>query len=263
MKSLPPLPLMVSWPPRPRMQSAPMVPFNGSLFDVPTMMFVPAGQHEGSSPSWAVTCWVAVLVLPRASRAVQVTTIVPSGKRAGALLVMVTVPPQSSCANAWPRLAPVQLVMVMSGGTTVKVGPLASVTVMFWVALPVFPAPSVADQVMVCGPMVSGNSEARLLVAAPSGGMPHSSVRVAVPSWASVGAQLDTVVVGGAVTTGLMPSEKLNRIVCPLTTPGDENKFPVQSTPKAWRTPKYSPMRVDGNHPAGSQPSCGVLVLPQ
>ena len=77
-------------PSRPRMQSEPAVPFRVSLLDVPIMMFVPAGQQDGSSPSAAVTVWVAVAVPPAALVAVHVTTVSPSGNLAGALFVTRT-----------------------------------------------------------------------------------------------------------------------------------------------------------------------------
>src|SRR5262245_28437376 len=97
--SSPPPPLMVSCPPSPRMQSGPEVPVIVLLFDVPTMMLDPGGQHAVLLPSTAVTFWVATAVFPAASRAVQVTVVVPSGNTLGLLLVMVT--PQGSVAVAW------------------------------------------------------------------------------------------------------------------------------------------------------------------
>src|SRR5437764_2875853 len=74
------------------MQSAPAVPVRTSLFDVPMMMLVPAGQQLASSPSCAVTDCCAVTTLPRASVNFQVTTVVPSGRTAGALCENVTGP---------------------------------------------------------------------------------------------------------------------------------------------------------------------------
>src|SRR5450432_2751042 len=83
---------MVSCPPRPRMQSAPAVPVMLSLFEVPMITWVPAGQQLGSSPRTAVTVWGAVRTLPKASVKVHVTTVEPRGKVVGALLSKVTGP---------------------------------------------------------------------------------------------------------------------------------------------------------------------------
>ena len=87
------------------MQSAPLVPFRMSLLLVPRMMLVPAGQQDTSSPSSAMTVVVFFVTLPAASRAVQVTIVVPSGNFAGASLVGVT-GPQSSVAVGVPRFRP-------------------------------------------------------------------------------------------------------------------------------------------------------------
>src|SRR6187402_500398 len=102
------------------MQSDPAVPVSVLLFDVPRMMWVPAGQHEGSSPSETVTVCVATVVLPALSRAVQRTRVVPIGKAAGASLVMVT--PQGSTAVAWPGFRPEHADVVIDGGTKVNWG---------------------------------------------------------------------------------------------------------------------------------------------
>jgi len=59
---------------------------------VPMMTFIPAGQHEASSANTAVIVCVADPTLPRASCAVQVTTVCPREKCAGALL-LTTIPP--------------------------------------------------------------------------------------------------------------------------------------------------------------------------
>src|SRR6516165_8354078 len=107
---------MLSSPPRPRMQSDPLVPFSLSLPDVPLMIFVPGGQHDASSPSTAVTRCVPVVALPAPSRAVQVTTVVPSGKVVGLLLVIVTGPTRS-VPVAVPMFRFVQTEVVTSDGT--------------------------------------------------------------------------------------------------------------------------------------------------
>ena len=67
-------------------------------FEVPMMMFDPTGQQEVVLPRTAVTSWVASATLPAASRAVQVTFVVPSGNLDGALFVIVTPHRSVACA---------------------------------------------------------------------------------------------------------------------------------------------------------------------
>src|SRR6266545_2059806 len=143
-------PLMVSFPPRPRMQSAPLVPLRLSLLEVPLTIFVPGGQHDESSPRIAVTRCVPVVVLPAPSRAVQVTVVVPSGNVAGLLLVIVTGPTRS-VAVAVPMFAFAQTVIVRSGGT-VSTGGTLSPTVTVKLPWAVLPAPSRAEQLTVVVP---------------------------------------------------------------------------------------------------------------
>src|SRR5690348_9349741 len=112
------------------MQSSPAVPRMVLAADVPIMTLVPAGQHDASSRSEVVTSWVAVAVLPAASRAVHTTVVVPSGNLAGALLVMVTVP-QSSLAVGVPidnPAAAVHFVAWTAAGTERNVGATVSPT---------------------------------------------------------------------------------------------------------------------------------------
>jgi hypothetical protein len=81
-----------------------------SLFCVPRMMLVAAGQHAGSSARISVTRWVAVTVRPVVSLAVHVMMVVPGTNFAGALLVMVTADPlQISDARAVPMSTVPQL----------------------------------------------------------------------------------------------------------------------------------------------------------
>src|SRR4051794_6650356 len=114
------------------MQSAPEVPFRMSLLPVPRMMLVPVGQQDTSSPRSVVTVVVLVATFPAASRAVQVTIVVPSGNFAGALLVMVT-DPQSSLATGVPRFSPAatvqSVVAMLAGGAVVNTGGTVSALV--------------------------------------------------------------------------------------------------------------------------------------
>src|SRR3954468_9003037 len=107
------------------MQSGPAVPVSVSLPVVPRMMFVPAGQHDASSPRSVVTSCVRLVWLPAGSVAVQVTVVVPSGNWAGASFVTVTAP-QSSVAVAVPSTRPAAAVqrveLVIAAGTDVNTG---------------------------------------------------------------------------------------------------------------------------------------------
>src|SRR6478735_8540859 len=167
---------MTSLPPRPRMQLLPLPALMTSAPAVPLMMLVPAGQQEASSPSTAVTRWVPVATLPAPSRAVQVTVVVPSGKVAGLLLVMVTGPTRS-VALAVPIAALVQTEMVMSGGTVIA-GGTVSATVTVKVLVVPFPLLSRALQVTV---VVPGGKRLPLAGVQPTPSAPETtSVAVAV-----------------------------------------------------------------------------------
>src|SRR6187397_1941643 len=104
------------------MQSAPEVPMMMSGSDLPTMIFVPAGQHETSSPSTAVTICVAVATLPSASTARKVTVVFPSGNLAGASLLIATVPPHAAVAVAVPIDGLLHDEIVTAGGAVIVGG---------------------------------------------------------------------------------------------------------------------------------------------
>src|SRR5690242_17091811 len=151
------------------MQSGPDVPVKRSFPDVPTMTCVPAGQQAGLSPRMTVIRWVAVTLLPAPSVAFQVTSVVPGGKRAGALLVMVT-PPHASEAVAWPMLMAPQLVVVTSAGTDANLGTVVSCTVTL--AGHADAAPDGSLQVSMTGTVPGPNGPLGLavqLMASPSG----------------------------------------------------------------------------------------------
>src|SRR5262245_61884776 len=116
------------------MQSLLDVPLRVLSLLFPLMMFVPAGQQFSLSPSSAVTLWVLVVTCPAASVAVQVTTVVFSGKVAGLLLVIVTGSPQEFDPVAVPMLALLQEVMVSAAGT-LRVGGAVFFLVTFWPAV--------------------------------------------------------------------------------------------------------------------------------
>src|SRR5450432_4558951 len=103
------------------MQSAPEVPLIVSLFEVPTITCVPAGQQDVSLPSSAVTSWVAVAFTPAELVAVQVTVVLPKGKVAGALPATLTLP-QPSTAVGRASDAALQDRIVTAGETKLNVG---------------------------------------------------------------------------------------------------------------------------------------------
>ena len=70
----------------------------------PTMMFAGIPAITGAALSITVMICVAVVKLPAASVAVQVTVVFPKTKAAGALFVTVTTV-QLSVATAFPRFA--------------------------------------------------------------------------------------------------------------------------------------------------------------
>ena len=146
---------MVSCPPSPKMQSGPDVPVIVLLFDVPSRRCGSAGQHEVLVPSTAVTFWVTEqAVFPAASRAVQVTVVVPSGNTLGLLLVMVTAP-QGSVAVAVPMFTLVQVGIVNAGGTNVNVGAVrsgAGAEPEHLSTASIIPSPSESDGFMVIVP---------------------------------------------------------------------------------------------------------------
>jgi hypothetical protein len=106
-----------------------------------------AGQViEGFVPSVTITCWVHVWILPLASAADHVTTVVPIGKVAGASLVMAMLPGQLSVATGVPKLTPVAVhplfaVMFKVGGQ-VSAGFTLSITNTVNVQLAELPAAS-------------------------------------------------------------------------------------------------------------------------
>jgi hypothetical protein len=122
------------------MQSALAVPFNVSLLEVPIIILVPAGQHDGLSPRTAVTFCTPVVAFPNASTAYHVTTVVPIENFAGASFAIATLPPHESLAWATPIFGVWQPVIVMSGGT-VNTGGTVSTTVICTLSLAL---PSVA-----------------------------------------------------------------------------------------------------------------------
>lgn len=102
-----------------------------------------------------VTVWVAVVLLPAASVAVQVTVVTPSGNAAGALLETLVL--QLSSATALPRATLVAVVwfksttVLMLAGA-VMVGACVSCTVTVADAVWLLPCASVTVSTTVCGP---------------------------------------------------------------------------------------------------------------
>ena len=179
-----------------------------------------------------VTFAVAVPLLLAASLAEKVTVVTPTGKVAGALLVMAPTTPTLSVAVAAARnvaiaalvlatlVAPAAVGTVMLAGA-VTVGAIVSatagvaLTVTVAVAVPMLPAASVAEKVTVVTP--TGKLVGALLVMAPT--IPTLSVAVAavrnvaivalVAATAVAPAAVATVIAAGALTTGSILSNRV------------------------------------------------------
>ena len=164
--------------------------------------------NVGAVVSVTVTNCVLVTVFPAASVAVQVTTVFPIGKVAGALLLNVT-PLQLSEAvgavNTTVAVHPDPAVAVIATGV-VNVGAVTSITVIVCVAVPVFPLASVAVHVTVVFP--TGNVAGALFVKVTLfGAVQLSDTAGAVNT--TVAVQFDpafAVIVAGAEITGAIAS---------------------------------------------------------
>src|SRR5207249_58605 len=112
----------------------------------------------GGWVSVTTTVCTQVAVLPLASRTVQVTVLVPTGKLAGASLVMVTAPPQLSIATRFPKLTlvaaqvPAFAATVTCAGQVVIAGGSVSVTTTVCAQVVVLPLASRTVQVTVLVP---------------------------------------------------------------------------------------------------------------
>src|SRR5262245_37912705 len=78
------------------MQSLPAVPLRVLLLELPTMTFVPAGQHAGVLPGPTWTLAVQVPVAPPLSVQVSVTVVVPTAKGPVGRMTQLTEPPSGS-----------------------------------------------------------------------------------------------------------------------------------------------------------------------
>jgi hypothetical protein len=162
----------------------------------------------GTVVSVTVTNCVLVTVFPAASVAVQVTTVFPIGKVAGALLLNVT-PLQLSAAvgavNTTVAVHPDPAVAVIATGV-VNVGAVTSITVIVCVAVPVFPLASVAVHVTVVFP--TGNVAGALFVKVILFGAVQLSITAGAVN-TTVAVQFDpafAVIVAGAEITGAIAS---------------------------------------------------------
>ena len=130
-----------------------------------------------------------MVVLPLLSVTVQVTVLVPTGNRAGALLVIVT-EPQLSVAVTVPKVTPVAkqdpalALVVTSAGQDVINGTWVSRTITRCWQVVVLPLLSVTVQVTVFVP--TGNCAGALLVTVTE---PQLSVAVTVPKVTPVAKQ--------------------------------------------------------------------------
>ena len=161
----------------------------------------------GNVTSETVTVWVAVAVFPLPSFTVHVTVVVPRGKTVGALLVIwateqlsaVTGVPKTTLNAAHALFA---LTVTLAGA--VIVGVVTSVTVTNWVAVDVFPLPSITVQITVVVPSV--NDAGALFVTETT---EQLSAVTGVPSTTPVATQAAfavTVLLAGAMIDGLIKS---------------------------------------------------------
>jgi hypothetical protein len=144
--------------------------------------------------SITVTVWLQVDVLPLLSVAVQTTVLIPTGKVAAALLVIV-VAPQLSVAPANPRKTPVALhapapALTVTGGGQVITGGTLSTTVTVCVQVAKLPLLSVTVQVTLVVPMgkLAGASFVMLAIPQLSNiiGMPRNTLAAVQPEFVVV-----------------------------------------------------------------------------
>ena len=164
----------------------------------------------GAVVSVTVMVWVAVSKLPAASSTLQVTVVVPIGKEEGALLVTEATE-QLSVVVGVPRTTPVavqaEFVVAATFDGAVMVGFTLSVMVTVWVAVVLFPEPSVTVQVTVVLP--KGKVVGALLVTEAT---EQLSAVIGVPRTTPIAVQAEFVVAvtfDGAVMLGLIVSSTI------------------------------------------------------
>ncbi len=147
-----------------------------SRLDASTVIFAGA-LIFGALVSVTVIFWIAVAVFFATSVAVQVTIVSPRGNEAGASFVTDKTPTKSVTAGVLRSTS----VCVPFASTTISArlentGGVESPTVTVCVAIPTFPALSIAVHITVVIP--SGNSAGALFV---SDLIPLSSFAIAIP----------------------------------------------------------------------------------
>ena len=161
-------------------------------------------RTDGATVSETDTLCGAVASLPATSRAVQVTTVVPSGNRAGASLDTDITPTASSTAGSASStgVPSAPAASAAASWTGAIDGGIVSRTVTFCVATAMLPAPSIAVQITVLIPRV--NWSGALL---SSESMPLASVATARPMLTGVsGPVASAVMSAGGTIAGFVRS---------------------------------------------------------
>ena len=166
----------------------------------------------GAVLSSTVMVWLAMLVLPQGSFAVQVrVTEYFCGQEPGVVTsakVRVTVPPQASVAVGVAKDGVAGHSMVVGPGSELITGGVLSSTVMVWLAVLVLPQGSVAVQVRLteyaCGHEPGVVSSAKVRVTVP----PQASVAVGVAKEGVAGHSM-VVGAGSAEMTGAVVSSTI------------------------------------------------------
>ena len=161
-------------------------------------------RTDGAAVSETDTLCGAVASLPATSRAVHVTTVVPSGNRAGASLDTDITPTASTTAGSASStgVPSAPAASAAASWTAAIDGGIVSRTVTFCVATAMLPAPSIAVQITVLIPRV--NRSGALL---SSESMPLASVATARPMLTGVsGPVASAVMSAGGTIAGFVRS---------------------------------------------------------
>ena len=154
--------------------------------------------------STTFTFWVVVAKFPATSIAVQVIMVSPSGKTVGASLV-TDITPTTSKVSGMVKVtgfSPGVWASTITSGIGVIRGGIVSTTEMVWVAIAIFPAPSIAVQMIVVTP--KGNLAGALFV---RDWIPLSSDAIACPTDTGVSPPVASINKSfGVVITGFVKS---------------------------------------------------------
>src|SRR6185436_12608746 len=166
----------------------------------------------GALVSTTLMVWLAVLLLPQASVAVQVRLTLYEPAQAPSVFtsakVRVNVLPQASVAVATAKTGVAGQLMVLGAGRAAITGAVVSTTLMVWLAVLLLPHASVAVQVRVTlyepahAPLVFTSAKVRVKA------LPQASVAVATAN-TGVAGQVMVLGAGRAAITGAVVSTTL------------------------------------------------------